>query len=90
MSGYQTRVVSVGTTATLIAELGAVPVNDGILVNNAGTAAVYVGGAAVTTTTGFPIAAGATQVIPTTGAEGLALYGVVATGSANVAYIYPG
>jgi hypothetical protein len=30
------------------------------------------------------------MTIPTTGAEPLALYGIVASGTANVSYLFPG
>jgi hypothetical protein len=36
------------------------------------------------------VAANATVTTPTTGAEPLALYGVVASGTANVSYLFPG
>jgi hypothetical protein len=41
-----------------------------------GTASVFVGGSAVTTASGFPVASSATVNIPTTGAEPLSLYGI--------------
>jgi hypothetical protein len=93
MAGYQQGVVSVGTTATLIAEIGAAPETGGVIVQNNGSAAVFVGGSTVTAagaTAGPQIAASGTLTIPTTGAEPLSLYGIVATGTANVSYLFPG
>lgn len=91
---YKNGVVSVGTTATLIYSVGSAPENDGVLVNNGGSATLYLGGSTVTANTastgGFPVAAGATVTVPTTGAEPLSLYGIVASGTANVAYLFPG
>jgi hypothetical protein len=93
MSGYKNGVVSVGTTATLIASIGSAPENGGVVVQNNGSVAVFVGGPTVTATgatAGPQIAANGTLTIPTTGAEPLSLYGVVASATANVSYIYPG
>lgn len=83
----------VGTTATLIATVGAEPENGGLLIQNNGSAAVFVGGPSVTTSgapAGVQIAANGTLTIPTTGAEPLSLYGIVASGTCSVSYIYPG
>jgi hypothetical protein len=93
MAGYKHGLVSVGTTATLIADIGAAPETGGIIVQNNGSAAVFLGGPSVTTsgaTAGVQIAAGSSLTVPTTGAEPLALYGIVATGTQNVSFIYPG
>jgi hypothetical protein len=65
----------------------------GLLVQNNGSAAVFVGGPSVTTSganAGVQIAAGATLTVPTTGAEPLSLYGIVATATQNVSYLFPG
>ncbi len=53
-----------------------------VLVHNASAAAVYLGPANVTTTTGFPIAAGATLNVNSN-----ILYGIVATGTADVRWM---
>jgi hypothetical protein len=90
---YKNGLVSVGTTATLIASVGAAPETGGLLVQNNGSAAVFLGGPTVTTsgaTAGVQLAAGASLTIPTTGAEPLSLYGIVATATQNVSYIFPG
>ena len=88
MSGLQTGQVSVGTTATLVCSVGAAPDNDGVLITS--SAACFVGGAAVTASTGFPVAANTPVLVPTTGAEPLELYAVVSSGTATVSYIFPG
>jgi hypothetical protein len=85
---FKTGQVSVGTTATQVASIGAVPENAGVLVNS--SVAAFVGGPGVTASTGFPLAANVPQTIPTTGAESLVLYAVVSSGTATVSYIYPG
>jgi hypothetical protein len=60
---------------------------DGVLVS--ASAAAFIGGAGVTTTTGFPIAANTVVLVPTTGSEPLSLYAVVASSTATVSVIYP-
>jgi hypothetical protein len=88
MSGYNSAQTSVGTTATLVATIGSAPDSDGVLVSS--SAAAFIGGAGVTTTTGFPIAANTPVLVPTTGSEPLSLYAVVSSGSATVSALYPG
>jgi hypothetical protein len=64
-----------------------------VVVQNNGSAAVFPGGSTVTATgatAGVQVAANATLTIPTTGAEPLALYAVVASGTSNVRYLFPG
>jgi hypothetical protein len=85
---YVSGQVSVGTTATLIATVGAVPENDGILIN--ASAACFVGPPGVTATTGFAVQPNVPTPVPTTGAESLTLYGITSTGTSTVSYIYPG
>jgi hypothetical protein len=87
MSGYLSQQTSVGTTATLVATIGSAPDADGVLVSS--SAAAFIGGAGVTTTTGFPIPATTAVLVPTTGSEPLSLYAVVSTGTATVSVIYP-
>jgi hypothetical protein len=84
----QTGQVSVGTTATLVATVGAVPDSDGVLISS--SAAAFVGGSGVTTSTGFPVAANTPVLVPTTGAETVAVYAIVSSGTATVSYIFPG
>jgi hypothetical protein len=89
MAGYKSSQTSVGTTATLVATVGpTAPDNDGVLVSS--SVAAFVGGSGVTTTTGFPIPATTPVLIPTTGAEVLQLFAVVASGTATVSVIFPG
>ena len=83
---YQSGVVSVGTTATLIVTTG---VESDVLINNGGSATIYLGGPSVTSTTGFPVAAGATVTVPNSDDEARDLYAVIASGTANVAFIHP-
>lgn len=87
-------VVSVGTTATLIATPGSVPENDGVLIQNLGSGVLYLGGATVTANTastgGLQVAANTTVNVPCTGAAADGIYGIVASSTANVAYLYPG
>jgi hypothetical protein len=93
MAGYKQGVVSVGTSATLIATVGAYPETGGLVVQNNGAVAVFVGGPTVTAsgaTAGVQIAANGTLTVPTTGSEPLALYGIVASSTANVSYLFPG
>jgi hypothetical protein len=93
---YQQGVVSVGTTATLIATPSSAPDVDGILIQNLSAAIVYIGGptvtAGTTSTGGLQLAASSTTPVlfPTTGASSEGLYGIVASSTANVAYVYPG
>jgi hypothetical protein len=91
MSGYKSGVVAVGTTATAIATVsGATPENGGIVIQNQDASnAVYLGGGGVATSTGVKLAAGATLTVPSTGSEGDSVYGMVATGTVNVAYLHP-
>jgi hypothetical protein len=91
---FQNGVVSVGTTATLIATPSAVPDNEGIVVQNLGSVTVYLGRSTVTAGTtatgGLQLAANGVITVPTTGAATEALYGIVASGTANVAWLFPG
>ena len=93
---YQNGVVSVGTTATLIATPSQVPENGGILIQNLGAVVLFIGGPTVTagtTATGgvqIAISPSAPVLVPTTGAGSEALYGIVASSTANVAFCYPG
>ncbi|MFY9765372.1 MAG: hypothetical protein WAK42_10300 [Mycobacterium sp.] len=87
MAGYLSTQTSVGTTATLVATVGRAPDSDGLPVSS--SAAAFIGGAGVTTTTGFPIAANTPVLVPTTGSEPLLLYAVVASSTATVSVLFP-
>jgi hypothetical protein len=82
----QHGVVSLGTSATKIVGAGA-PVGgaggQSVRIRNGGAADVFIGGAGVLTTTGFPVAAGTTFDLGNI-EPGDTVYGVVASGSANV------
>ena len=88
---YQNGVISVGTTATLIATPSSAPDIDGILIQNLGSVTLYLGGSTVTANTastgGYQVAASASVLVPTTGARSEALYGITASSTANVAYL---
>ena len=90
---YKNGVVSVGTTATLIATPSSAPDVDGILIQNLGTTVLYLGGSTVTagttSTGGYQVAASASVLVPTTGASIEALYGI-STAACNVSFLYPG
>ena len=91
---YKNGVVSVGTTATLIATPGSAPEQGGVLIQNLGSSTLYLGGSTVTagttSTGGLQVAANASVSVPTTGSASESLYGIVASGTANVAYLFPG
>jgi hypothetical protein len=91
---YKNGVVSMSTTAAVIATPSSAPDIDGVLVSNLGSVTVYLGGSTVTANTastgGYPLAASASVLVPTTGASSEALYGITASSTANVAYLYPG
>lgn len=87
---YEQGTVSVGTTATLVCTVGTE--NDGALIQNNGSAAVFLGGPGVTTsgaTQGVQLAASATVAVPSVGGSTHDLYAVVATGTADVSYLFP-
>jgi len=88
LMGYKSAQTSVGTTATLVATIASAPDTDGVLVQS--SAAAYLGGSGVTTSTGFPIAANTPLLVPTTGAEPLSLYAVVGSSTATVSVLFPG
>jgi hypothetical protein len=66
---FKQNLTSVGTSATLLCTTSGVsPDASGILVNNQGSAAVFIGSATVTTsgaTAGISVAAGTTVLVPT-------------------------
>ena len=87
---YNQGTVTVGTSATLICSpaTGA----HGVLIQNNGSVAVFIGGSTVTAsgaTAGISVAANATVTVPTVGDSPHDLYGIVASTTANVAYLFP-
>ena len=78
--------VSVGTTATFVATVTAV------IVQNAGETAVFLGGPNVTATgatQGICLAANATMTIPTVALLAHDLYAVVASDTGSLVYLSP-
>lgn len=59
---YKSGQVSVGTSATAVFTTGPAPENDGVLISS--SAAAFVGGSGVTTSTGFPVAANTPVLVP--------------------------
>lgn len=90
MAGYLHGTVTVGTTATLLVTTGS---SGGVLVQNNGTAVIFLGGpgvtAGTTATGGIQVAAGASVTVPTVGGGSRDLYAVIATGTAPVVWLSP-
>lgn len=82
---YSVHTVSVGTTATLLPSPQRA--SNGIVVN--ATAALFLGGADVTTTTGFPVAAGASVTVPASKTGDAGLYAVAATATTATVLVAP-
>ena len=78
----------------MIATPSSVPENAGLLIQNLGAGTLYIGGSTVTagttSTGGLQVAANATVNVPVTGAAAEGLSGIVASSTANVAFLYPG
>lgn len=91
MSNYVHGTVSCGTSATL---LFSSPTSEsgGVLVRNNGPEPAFLGGSTVTadvaTTGGVLLPAGEAVTVSTTGAASADLYGVTASGTAYVSYLY--
>jgi hypothetical protein len=77
--------VSVTTSATRLDTAGGAsgPAGSAIAVYNNGASTVYLGGASVTTSSGFPLAAGASFAVDLK-ENGDVLYGIVASGTVEV------
>lgn len=75
-----TRQVSVTTSATRLDDSSNPPLRYGVLVRNRGTAAVYVGTAAVAAGTGYQLDPGEAVSMDLTTFDG-GLYGIAASGS---------
>lgn len=93
MAGYKQGQVSVGTSATAICTTVATSGNDGVLIQNLGTVAVFIGGANVATSgtnAGISVAANAIVTVPSTGASvSSTLYGIAGTAGQNVSFLFP-
>lgn len=74
---------SITTSATLI--VGAVSTRKELLIENCGTAAVYLGTSGTTTTIGYPLLPGYTLALRRLDSPD-AWYGIVATGTADVRF----
>lgn len=86
---YSNGQAIVGTTPTPICSVGE---RGGVIIQNTGAAAVFVGGPNVAVSgasTGISLAAGATLFIPSVGANPKTLWGVVATASQPVVFLFP-
>lgn len=91
MADYSNGVKAVTTTPQVVVVVG--QANDGILVQNQGSVTVYLGGPTVTAdataTGGLQVAANTTVTVPSLGGYAHNLWGVVASGTANVAWLQP-
>lgn len=87
MLDYTSGVTTISSTATQVAVVPAA--NNGILVSNTGASSVFLGGAGVTSATGYPLAAAATVTVPTVGGYPHALYAITASGTSTVAFLAP-
>jgi hypothetical protein len=84
MAGVTTGQVAVTTTAAKLFQSGPAPIEYALVYSSA---AAWIGGAGVTSTTGLPIPATTVVSIPLTGAEFDAVYAVTAS-SATVSYFF--
>lgn len=90
MGSYSNGSVSVGATPTLVCTVA--PESDGVLIQNAGTTAVFLGGSAVAASganQGIQVGANATQLVPSIGGAPHDLYAITASGSEPVVYLFP-
>jgi len=88
---FTSGTTSVADTATLICTLSAAT-TDGALITNTGSVTVYLGGPSVTSsgaTAGYPLAENATLTLGSTGGNPHDLYGITASSTAGVAFIFP-
>jgi hypothetical protein len=85
---YSNGLVTVGTTPTPIC---AATGRGGVVIQNNGSAAVFLGGPNVATSgvnTGISIAAGANMFIPSVGNLAAILFGIVATATQPVVFLF--
>lgn len=86
---YSNGLINVATTPTAICTVGE---RGGVVIQNNGSAAVFLGGPNVATSgasTGISVAAGAPIFIPSVGTNPATLFGVVATATQPVAFLFP-
>lgn len=84
---YNYGMTQVGESVTQIAQLMSCG-QAGVLVYNAGADTIYLGDNGVTASTGFPVAASATQLVPTVGGVVNQLYAIAATGTNDVYVLF--
>jgi hypothetical protein len=87
---YNNGLTSVGTSPTLIAVALSAGMS-GILVYNAGSQTVYLGGASVAASganQGFPLAASASINVPSVGGPANQLYAITASSTSNVVVLF--
>lgn len=90
MNYYQYGSVSVQPTATLICVVSSE--NNGVLIQNAGTAAVFLGDPNVATSgssRGLSVAPGLTITVPSVGGTTTAIYGITEAVPQTVTYLMP-
>ena len=85
MAVYVSGTVTVTTTPTAIASPGDCLT---MLIANGAGATVFLGGANVTTATGLPVNANTSATIPVDGQAQATLYGIVASTTSAVSYLY--
>jgi hypothetical protein len=91
IGAYNNAATTVGTTPTLIATLGGVG-SGGVLVQNNGTATIYLGSSSVASSganMGISLATAATLLVPTVGGPADGLYAVTASSTASVVVLFP-
>ena len=87
---YNNAPTTVGTTPTLIAVVESDA--DGVLVQNNGSVAVFLGGANVAASganLGFSLAENTSVLIPSTGGAANSLFAVTASSTATVVVLFP-
>jgi len=87
MGLYINGAVSVTSAATFVCTVGAE--SDGVLVANIGSTAVVLGGSGVTATTGIPLAASASVLVPSVGGVTHDLYAITASSTSTVTFLFP-
>jgi hypothetical protein len=88
---YTSSTTTVGSsTAVLITAGSELPDSNGQLIRNVGSASVYLGGSAVTSSLGLPVSSTDGIIhVPTTGAEAGDLHGITSAGSTTVVFLTP-
>jgi hypothetical protein len=87
LGNYSNGSTTVGSTATLVCSVDSE--SSGVLVQNNGSVAVVFGGADVTSSTGISVAAAATLFVPSIAGTAHELYGITASSTAAVTFLFP-